>query len=486
MKACIIGSGPSGFYTAKYLLKAFSPSILTRVDILERLVTPFGLVRYGVAPDHPEVKNVQNDFTQVMSHEEQDHPGRVRFGGNIHVGQDISLEVLRKIYNIVILAYGADNDRTLGLPLENQLSGIYGAREFVAWYNGHPDITEAKSLEFSKAISKVEDVVIVGNGNVAVDCARILVSDLEELKKTDMASRALRAFENRHIRRVTLLGRRGHIQASFTMKELRELTKMSNANCIVDVKELDLGINDASKIEMDKQRAQKRMDALLRETANNNNNNYNNNTQSSVILRFLLQPVALNSTTNNNQVVTSVKCERTMLEGPPGKQIAKGTGSFETIPAQMVLRSVGYKGSRIDSSLPFDERRGVVPTDDGGRVVVTAGASSSSSSSQTTIPGLYATGWIRRGPSGIIGTNITDAKEVVDSIVKDFNHNAPPNVNNNNNSTIEEIIQQQKLKVVDWNGVLRLHKKEEEQGKKSNKPREKILHTNEMLKVALG
>ena len=245
-RVCIVGTGPGGFYAAKYLIKE-NPSIL--VDLIDSLPTPFGLVRSGVAPDHQDVKSVQNDFSAVAT------DPRVRFLGGVMLGRDLSIEELSRHYNAVVLAYGAASDRQLGVEGEG-LDNVFSARAFVAWYNGHPDFaTWRPNLD-------AEDVVIVGQGNVAIDCARILCKTGEELADSDIAAHAAEALAKSKVKRVHLIGRRGHVQASFTMKELREVTRLKDAACVLSLGELERGRTAASKAEIETHRAKKRMDAL--------------------------------------------------------------------------------------------------------------------------------------------------------------------------------------------------------------------------------
>jgi adrenodoxin-NADP+ reductase len=457
LRACIVGTGPSGMYSAKYLLKNWPQNC--GIDLIERLPTPYGLVRYGVAPDHQEVKSVQKDFAEVLA------DPRIRYFGNVQVSKDVSIKELRQRYDVVILASGADHDRELGLKNEHQF--IRAAREFVAWYNGHPDVSKETDAYFRKKLQQSESCVIVGNGNVAIDCARVLLSSIEKLKTTDIADRALDALQASNVRHVSILGRRGHPQASFTMKELRELTKMENINFRVLREELDLGGNtEASKKEIETQRPTKRMDALLRETLQSAEKP---TVTKSLTLRFLLSPSEL-IIDNSEHILKAMKCERTSLSGPAGRQSAQGTGQFEDIQCQMALRSVGYKAVPIDNSIPFDHKAGIIITKDGGRVE----------------NGLYAVGWVKRGPSGIIGTNIPDAHETVDCVLKDT-----PSFDVNQKLAFDDLSQMLKAKSVpfiDLNGYKRIEQEEEERGKAEHppRPRVKFVSVDEMLKVARG
>lgn len=247
-RVCIVGSGPSGFYTAKYLLREHAH---VQVDMFESLPTPFGLVRSGVAPDHPEVKSVMNDFNQIAT------DARFHFCGNVHVGQDVSIAELRPYYNAIILAYGAAADQPLGISEEGRLENIMSARSFVNWYNGHPDFQDL-AMDLN-----VETAVILGNGNVALDCCRILSKSIDELAKTDISAQAQARLATSQIKHVQIVGRRGSVQAAFTIKELRELTKVRHVQCLVDPVELDAGLTRSSREEIATSRAKKRIHDLL-------------------------------------------------------------------------------------------------------------------------------------------------------------------------------------------------------------------------------
>ncbi len=326
-RVAIVGSGPSGCYTAKYL--AASKDDFFQIHIIERLPTAYGLVRNGVAPDHPEVKNVQHDFDALMKE------SNVHFFGNVQVGKDVSLEELRKIYDMVVLAYGCESDRALMLP-GSELKGILSAREFVAWYNGHVDYDWVGPI-VKQALQ--EDIVVVGHGNVALDCARILAKSREELDSTDLTTRALETLhpstEQQSNRTISVVGRRGHVQGAFTIKELRELTKLPYADFVVRLDELEMGKSSGtSQKELKESRPRTRMDKLLMEAATTKDSGTNRQ----VHLRFLLNPVRFEASEDDPSTLARVVCERTRLEGDAGSQRAIGTGNEESIKAQLVSR----------------------------------------------------------------------------------------------------------------------------------------------------
>jgi adrenodoxin-NADP+ reductase len=471
-RIAVVGSGPSGFYTVKYLMKSVNASHGFRIDILERLPTPFGLVRSGVAPDHPEVKNAQNDFTALMS---EDH---ISFFGNVNVGEDISLEELRKAYDVVVLAYGCQSDRKLGIPGEDNLSGVLSAREFVAWYNGHPDFTHIGDI-VSKAFRNSPEqanVVVIGHGNVALDCARILAKGSPGLFSTDLISRALPVLLN-GVKSTTVVGRRGHIQAAFTIKELRELIKLDEeghrTTFVVSQEELESATTQSSikELELPSYRSKIRINQLLRNVATN----LNETNPKTISLRFLLNPVRFEPNVENKKELSALICERTKLEGEPGNQYARGTGEMVRIPAQLALVSVGYKGLPIAGLDPqwFDAQRGQV-SHVHGKVDDAKGL----------LGGLYVSGWLKRGPTGIIGTNISDARDTVNTITFDLEQQPPKG----SNFCLSSTLQDRNVRVVNWESYNRINAFEIDPNRKRcfNQPREKIPTYEELLKVAFG
>ncbi|KAL4136704.1 hypothetical protein PRIC2_000233 [Phytophthora ramorum] len=468
-RVCVVGSGPAGFYATKYLLKEHSGA---RVDMLEALPTPFGLVRSGVAPDHPEVKSVMNDFDKVAADE------RFRFLGNVRVGEDVTLAELQQHYHAVVLAYGAAGDRELGVQGEH-LHGVMSARSFVNWYNGHPAFRDLQ-LDLQHA----ETAVVVGQGNVAVDCARILSKNADELATTDIATHAVEALRNSGVKKVFLVGRRGSAQAAFTMKEIRELTKLDGVACIVDPEDLKRSMTPNSEQEIKEQRARKRMSDLLGKAAERFAGTID--AERVVQIKFLSSPAEILADEKDPTRVGAIRVEKTKLEGEPNQQRAVGTGEFEDIPCNLVLRSIGYKSLPIEVNVPFDDRRHVVSNEQ-GRVVAT-----SVSGEKQPVVGLYCTGWVKRGPSGIIGTNILDARETVSCIVEDF---AAGNFLHSDKSygedlggleTVEKLIKKRnpEKQLVRWADYERLSAEESRRGELLGKPREKVTSVAEMLSIA--
>mmetsp|Transcript_96132 Transcript_96132/g.170598 ORF Transcript_96132/g.170598 Transcript_96132/m.170598 type:complete len:476 (+) Transcript_96132:63-1490(+) len=390
----VVGSGPAGFYTAKYLLKKAGEDV--KIDMFERLPTPFGLVRFGVAPDHPEVKNVINDFTAVA-----ETPG-FRFFGNTQVGSNgLSLASLRSLYDAVVLCTGAEGERHLGIPGES-LSGVVGAPAFVKWYNSHPDYTNVEVPDPGEA------AVVLGQGNVALDVARLLVRSPADLQKTDMDASAVQkiaGWQKAGLRTVHVVGRRGFVQAAFTNAELRELLTCSDEVLpIVDPEELTLCRNPASEEELSKSRMKKRSLDILEKMAANF---AERESTSKRILRlhFLRSPVEVSPKQN---AVAGIRLGRTELQGEPGKQVAAKPAVPDDldIACGLVVRSVGFDLTPFEG-LPLNERNRVPHTN--GRV-----------ESPGSTGGLYVSGWVKRGPTGVVASNIPDAQETAARVLADL------------------------------------------------------------------
>ena len=379
LKVAVVGSGPAGFYTADALLKSEEPHVA--VDLIDRLPTPWGLVRLGVAPDHENIKAVSRAFEKTAA-----RPG-FRFFGNVEVGSTVSHEELLAIYDAVVYTVGAQTDRRLGVPGED-LPGSWPATAFVAWYNGHPDFQD---LAFDL---DCERVVVIGNGNVAIDCARMLALTAEELAPTDTIDEAADAIAASRVREILMLGRRGPVQAAFTPPELKELGELRGAEPVVDAHDLELDAASKAELEADRDRARRNFDLLQEYAAREPEGKARR-----IVLRFLVSPVAI----LGEERVEAIEIVRNELVEEGGRIVARPTGETETIPCGLVLRSVGYQGVALPG-VPFDERRGVIPNS-GGRV---EGAERT-----------YAAGWIKRGPSGVIGTNKKDATETVEHLLAD-------------------------------------------------------------------
>lgn len=450
LRVAIVGSGPAGFYAAEALQKA-APGIA--IDLIDRLPTPFGLVRGGVAPDHPKIKSVTRIFDRIAS-----QPG-FRFLGHVRVGQDVSIEELRARYAVVILSYGADTDRTLGIPGE-ALPGSHAATDFVAWYNGHPDYAAASFDLTQKAAA------IVGIGNVAMDVARILAKPVSELEKTDLADHALQALAASQVQTVHVVARRGPVQAACTTPELRELGELDGVEVIVDPRDLELDpASEAELAAMEDRNPAKNLE-VLREWAARPRTG----APRQVVLHFNASPAALTGTAR----VEGMTIVRNRLE-------ADGRGGVKAVPTDetqhldvgLVFRSVGYKGRALPG-LPFDDRTGVVPNV-GGRVVEAAG-------SDVPVPGLYVAGWIKRGPQGIIGTNKLCATDTVAQVVADAAAGAIPSVD----ATVpplDALLAERQVRVTSWADWQRIDQAEQERGAAAGRPRTKITAIDEMLTI---
>ena len=472
----IVGSGPSAFYTAKYLIDNDKKKDI-KIDIYEKLPTPFGLVRNGVAPDHQDVKVVTNTFTELF----QKYSKSLRYYGNIHIlGENeqmdsissmniLQLDHLRSVYSGVILACGASSDVSLNIPGNNG-TGIFSARSFVNWYNGHPDYVD---IGTKIDLSKVENVVIIGQGNVAIDCARILGKAYDELLETDIANHALDQLSNSKIKRISIIGRRGHVQSSFTIKEIRELSRLDNANFSISINEIDEGMTESSKIEMENNRPKTRIVELLNTIATKKNTNIN--AKRNIDLRYLLNPKEY--ILDESGHVKKIIVERTKLVGASGHQKAIGTGITEEIPCELVLVSVGYKSTPILNA-PFDYNKNIVPN--------IAGRVYNPKLNNDIENGLYVVGWMKRGPTGIIGTNITDAKETASSILEDIELNKLDEINNNDDPSARIMIPTEST--ISWNDYENIDKKELERGQKHSpmKIRDKIVNITELVEIARG
>jgi ferredoxin--NADP+ reductase len=387
-RVAIIGAGPAGFYAAEHLLQR-APGV--EIDIFDRLPTPFGLVRYGVAPDHQKIKSVTKGYERVAL------DPRVRFFGNVGYGEHITLDDLRQCYGQVLFATGAQTDRRMGIPGED-LTGSEPATEFVAWYNGHP-FSANRQFDLSH-----RSAAVVGVGNVAIDVARILSLSPEKLAETDVPAAVLDALRASAVREVHILGRRGPAQAAFTTPELKELSELAEVDLIIDPAEAELDPLSRAEVE-------RAADPMLRrkvELIQTLSQRPPAGRPRRLYLRFFVSPLEL--VDDGTGQVQAIRLTRTRLvASEAGTPVAEPTGETLEIPAGLVFRSVGYRGVPLPG-LPFNERWGVI-MNHGGRVTTPE--------TGEAIPGLYVAGWIKRGPSGVIGTNKRDAQETVDCMLAD-------------------------------------------------------------------
>lgn len=445
VRTAIVGSGPSGFYAAEALLKA-EPFV--EVDMFERLPSPFGLVRSGVAPDHPKLKQ------PILVYQRIAESPQFQLLGNVTIGRDVSVEELLACYHAVIFTCGAETDRKLGIAGED-LPGSHTATEFVAWYNGHPDYRN-RLFDLSR-----ETAVVIGQGNVAVDVCRILSKTVDELKHTDIASHALEVLAESKVRNIYMIGRRGPAQAKFTHTELRELAELADCDPIVDPSDLEL--NEASRKELEDRsnRANIKSYEVLQGFASRPPPTRHRRCH----IQFLKGPVALKGGGRLECVVLM----RNRLEGTPSQQVARETGETEELPCGVLFRSIGYRGVPI-AGVPFDDRRGIFPNRD-GRIV----------DGEQVIPGLYAAGWIKRGPTGIIGTNREDSVATVKSLLADLpNLDAGPK---RGADGLQALLRSRAVRVVSYSDWQRIDAAEVQRGAAVNKPREKFTRVDEMLAV---
>ena len=438
LRVAVVGSGPAGFYTADYLLEAGA-----RVDVLERLPTPWGLVRLGVAPDHPELKTASRIFEKTAAKD------GFRFFGNVEVGADVAHHDLLRLYDAVVYTVGAQTDRRLGIPGE-ELEGSWAATEFVAWYNGHPDY---QHLEFDLSN---ERAVVIGNGNVAVDVARILARTDDELAPTDITDESTAALVASSISDIVMLGRRGPAQAAFTPPELKELGELGGADVFVDPAELELDPESEAALESAGARTRRNVD-ILRDFAGRTPEGK----PKRLALRFCVSPVQI----LGEGLVEAIEVVRNelVLDGD-GQIKAVPSDEREVIRCGLVLRSVGYRGVALPG-VPFDERRGVIPNE-GGRV--------------TGQPRVYAAGWIKRGPSGVIGTNKKDAAETCERLVED----AAAGLLEGDGGELEELLRGRGVDFVEYAGWQAIDEHERSLGAPHGRPRVKLTSWDELLAKA--
>jgi ferredoxin--NADP+ reductase len=454
LRVAIVGSGPAGFYAAGHLLKCKShPDLQVQVDVYDRLPTPWGLVRGGVAPDHPNIKAVSRVYEKTAAHPE------FRFYGNVEYGTDLTHDDLLARYHAVIYAVGAQTDRRMGIPGED-LPGSWAATEFVAWYNGHPDY---RDLEFDLS---GERAVVVGNGNVAADVARMLALTRDELAVTDVADHALEVLAESNIREIVVLGRRGPAQAAFTNPELLELGEMTDADVYVDSRDVELDELSRTWLESDAASAtsRKNVDILTGYAGRKPTGK-----RRRIVLRFLASPLAILGTDK----VEGIRICRNTLRNEDGSLRACTTESTEEFDCDIVFRSIGYKGVEVQG-VPFDERKGTVPNEH-GRILDAQGA---------PIRGEYAVGWIKRGPTGIIGTNKRDAQETVDALLEDLDAGRLNEPQDPSRDALEELLDERKPDHVTYAGWEAIDSVEKAAGEPQGRPRVKLTTTEELLDAA--
>jgi ferredoxin--NADP+ reductase len=454
LKVAVVGAGPAGFYSAAQLLSGKAIQGEVRVDLFDRLPTPYGLVRFGVAPDHPKIKSVTRVYDKVAAKD------GFRYFGGVQIGEHVQHQELVDRYDAVIYTTGASHDRRLGIPGED-LPGSVAATDFVAWYNGHPD---AKDLSFDLTAKRA---VVIGNGNVAVDVARMLALTPDELKVTDTADHAVEALSSSEVEEIVVLGRRGLAQAAFTTPELRELGELEDADIVVSPEDVDLDEGSRNWLQRDgaDAREQKNVDLATE---------YSTRTPSGkkrkVILRFLASPVKILGT-DRVEGIEIVKNQ--LVADDDGWLSARATNETETIECGLVLRSIGYRGRPLDG-VPFDDQKATINNLD-GRVT--------DPESGEPIPGLYTAGWVKRGPSGIIGTNKKCANDTIAELARDHADGKLPTPPEHDDD-IATLVAERAPDHVDYAGWQRIDQHEQALGEPQGRPRVKLVDIDEMVKVA--
>ncbi|BAU33423.1 FAD-dependent oxidoreductase [Microcella alkaliphila] len=444
LRLAIVGAGPAGIYAADILLK-HERSFEVSIDLFDRLPAPYGLVRYGVAPDHPRIKGIINALREVLD------SGDIRVFGNVNYGTDITLDDLKRHYNAVIFATGAIKDADLTIP-GIDLDGSYGAADFVSWYDGHPDVPREWPLE-------ARSVAVIGNGNVALDVARILAKHPQDLLPTEIPDNVHAGLEASPVTDVHVFGRRGPMQVKFTPLELRELGELNDVDMIVYDEDFDY--DDASRAAIQSNKQLFVIDKVFsqwraRETGSASRRLH---------LHFYAKPVEV---LGSDGRVSAFRYERTRPDGAGG---VVGTGEFREVPVQAVYRAVGYFGSPLDG-IPYDERHGLIPNHE-GQVLADDNA---------VMPGVYATGWIKRGPVGLIGHTKSDAMETIKHLVKDQGswwQPAEPD-----EQAVLDLLQSRGVLFTDLEGWHRLDAHERELGDARGRERIKVVPRDEMVRIS--
>jgi ferredoxin/flavodoxin---NADP+ reductase len=455
LRVAIVGAGPTGFYAADQLLR--QQGLTVEIDMFDRLPTPFGLVRFGVAPDHQKIKSVTAAFDKIAA------DPHVRFYGNVEFGKHVTVDDLRRHYHQVIYCTGAQTDRRMGIPGED-LVGSHPATEFVGWYNGHPDYREHR-YDLS-----VDRAAVIGVGNVAVDVARILCRTPDELGTTDIADHALEALRKSRVREVYLIGRRGPAQAAFTTPEIKELGELAEADIVVPADEAELDALSRESLERTQDRSTIKKVEIIKSYANRPRTGK----PRLLALRFLQSPVELIGDEHGH--VTAMKLLRNRLVATPtGALQAKATDQTEILPVGIVFRSVGYRGVALPG-VPFNESWGVI-LNDKGRVL--------EPTTKEPVTGEYTAGWIKRGPSGVIGTNKPDAAETVVCMMQDLAEGRVLTPADLEPESIDRLVAERQPRHFSYADWQRLNEIEVSKGRPAGRPRTKLTSIEEMT-AAIG
>ncbi|KAI0840832.1 nucleotide-binding domain-containing protein [Hypoxylon sp. FL0890] len=473
LRMAIVGSGPAGFYTA-YRVMSKVPK--TKVDMFEALPVPYGLVRFGVAPDHPEVKNCQEKFEEVASSPNFTFIGNIAIGnaGGHFDGCTIPLASMMRHYDAIVFAYGASKDKKLGIPGESELKGIYSAREFVGWYNGLPEYAN-----LAPDLTQGDEAVIIGQGNVALDVARMLLENVDVLRKSDITEVAIETLLKSRIKRVHVVGRRGPMQAAFTIKEVRELMKLHG----VGFHDIDMSLvpDEISKLPRARRRL---MEVMVKGSATRVDE-----AAKSWSLDFCLSPTEFLGRPDGH--VDSTVFERTTLTSPfdPSSSVT-GTGEKLTMSSSVVFRSIGYKSVALpgfgEAGISFNDRKGIIENDGMGRVLQAKGDEPKAQHQASHLPGLYCAGWVKRGPTGVIASTMEDAFSTGDAIVSDWNSGAPflKGESSSGWEALRAGVEHGKCRVIHWEDWQKIDKAERQRGLLRGKEREKFISTAEMLSAA--
>jgi ferredoxin/flavodoxin---NADP+ reductase len=455
LRVAIIGAGPAGFYAADHLLK--QSGLVVEVDMYDRLPSPHGLVRVGVAPDHQKIKSVTKAFDKVAARPE------FRFFGNVEIGEHVTVEELRNFYHQIVYTTGAQTDRYLDIPGAD-LQGSHAATEFVAWYNGHPDFRNCR-FDLTQ-----ERAAVIGVGNVAVDVARILCRTPEELEKTDIADYALEALRHSRVKEVYLLGRRGPVQAAFTTPEIKELGEMADADIVVLPEEAELDeLSQKALVEADERSLARKVEIIQQYSRAESKGKSRR-----LVLRFLVSPTELIGDEEGRvKAMRIVRNELYLTEA--GSLRSRYTDHTEELPAGLVFRSIGYRGVPVPG-VPFHDRWGVILNDE-GRVL--------DPETQRPRTGEYTAGWIKRGPSGVIGTNKPDAVETVEHMLQDLRAGQTLQPSQAQATAVEQFIRERQPNYFSYSDWLRLDELELARGAELGRPRLKFTSVEEML-AALG
>lgn len=451
LRVAIIGSGPAGFYAADHLLKQSKFNV--EIDMYDRLPTPHGLVRCGVAPDHQKIKSVSRVYDKIAAHP------KFRFFGCVEFGNHIVLDDLKNHYHQIIFATGAQTDKRMNIPGED-LKGSHPATEFVAWYNGHPDFRDCE-FDLSQ-----ERVAVIGVGNVAIDVARILCLTEAELKQTDIADYALEALSESRVKEVYIIGRRGPAQAAFTNPEARELGELADTDVIALPEEVEL--DEAARLAIERDNSTMKKIEILQGYAAARTLEKSRK----LYLRFFLSPVELiGGESGRVSAVRLVKNE--LYIDDEGSLRARSTDRFEELPAGLVFRSIGYHGIPLPG-VPFDKKWGVI-LNEKGRIL--------DPDTKKHIPGLYATGWVKRGPTGVIGTNKTDSLETVNCILQDIAAGDMLAPSSPDPASVENLVRERRPDYVSYKDWLSVNESELTRGAAEGRPRVKYTSVAEIFAV---